>query len=166
MKSPASMTIEQEILDLVDEDGLIHPQDMVDWARAHDDSLLYRQFEWDDTKAAERYRVWQARQLIAIHVVDVGGDRRTISLTLDRANGGGYRVLDEVLGNDALRRAAVSLALEELERWTRRYDYLGELQPIMRAAERTAQRLRTPPPPAPPPRGSRPARPEPPQPTA
>ena len=45
-------------------DNALHAEDVV--AAARDPlSPLHSKFQWDDSKAAHRYRLWQARQIIA-----------------------------------------------------------------------------------------------------
>lgn len=40
------------------------PRDVLNWAKEHPESETYKRFEWDDTKAADNYRMQQASQLI------------------------------------------------------------------------------------------------------
>ena len=52
--------------------GKLLPEVVVDEARS-EESPLHPAFEWDDTTAAEEYRIGQARQIIrAVHVVVIG----------------------------------------------------------------------------------------------
>lgn len=48
---------------LVETSGRLDPQLVVRTARPKG-SPLHRHFEWDDRKAGERFRLWQARQLV------------------------------------------------------------------------------------------------------
>lgn len=59
-------------------DGRLTPGDVVEAARPAE-SPLHDQFEWDDTAAAERYRLEQARALIRSVRVLVRTDTRYIS---------------------------------------------------------------------------------------
>lgn len=122
--------------------GLLHAEDVVDWAREHPDSALHREIEWDDAKAAQEYRVWQARRIIALHVVAEGGERKFISLTVDRTKGGGYREVEDVLSDDELYRQALADALAEHKRVQAKYRNLKKLAPIgdaIDAVERETQ---------------------------
>jgi hypothetical protein len=47
--------------------GVLRPEDVVSFA-ADPDTELHSRFEWDDTEAAQQYRLWQARQLIRVTV--------------------------------------------------------------------------------------------------
>jgi len=131
----------EEIVALRASDGRIYPSVIVDWAEAHPESALYRQFPWDDAVAAREHRLWKARQLISLHVVDLAGDRTTISLEIDRTMGGGYRDLGSVLSTSELRRMALEQAIGELHRWADRYKHLEELQAVFRAVGRVARNL-------------------------
>jgi hypothetical protein len=115
------MSIRDELDALADEDGLIHPQDVVEWARSHPDSELYQKFEWDLDKAAMAHWLYTARRLISVYVVyDNTHDRRTISLVSDRRSGGGYRDLDTVLESARMRYEAAQEAVAEIKRWRER----------------------------------------------
>jgi hypothetical protein len=122
-----AMTIETELLALTDEDGFIKPHTVVDWARANRDSEIHRRLEWNDEKAAEAYRIDQARRLIVVHVRGDEGDRATISLVQDRNSAGGYRHLNRVLENRELRLMALRQALRELRSFERRYRHIQQL---------------------------------------
>jgi hypothetical protein len=130
------MTVETELLALTDEDGFIKPHTVVDWARNNRDSEVYRRLEWNDEKAAEAYRIDQARRLIVIHVRSDEGDRATISLVQDRNSAGGYRHLNRVLENRELRLAALRQALRELRSFERRYRHIQQLAGVFAEMER------------------------------
>lgn len=60
---PKKMDAVVEALRQLERNGKIDPHDVIDEAR-DPDSVLHSHFEWDDTKAAEAYRMDQARTLI------------------------------------------------------------------------------------------------------
>ena len=70
-------------------DGLLKPEDVVESARPIN-SPLHTRFTWDDTEAANQYRLQQARQLIrtTIQYIEVDGKDQSFrvfcSLTPDR----------------------------------------------------------------------------------
>jgi hypothetical protein len=123
------MTIESELLDLQDAGGMIHARDVVAWAEANPNSDLNAQFDWDDESAAGKYRLNQARRLIAIHIRfdEAPQWRGTINLVADRKNGGGYRRTENVMRNEQMRAAALRQALLEANRWRENYRWLSEL---------------------------------------
>ena len=109
------------------------------------DHPLHSQFCWDDTVAAHRYRIWQARQMLAeveILISDPPKDSRFgnmspafVSLGSDRKDGG-YRPIGDVLNNAALRQEMVETALGELRAMQFRYDRLSELAGVWKEAEK------------------------------
>ena len=126
--------------------GMLKPSDVVKAARKKD-SALHKRFCWDDTVAARRYRLWQARELIAVAVERFSSDhspvRVYVSLGSDRKKGGGgYRHISDVMSNASLRERLLGEALQELRRWEERYTLLRDLAPIIRAANRLRARRR------------------------
>ena len=120
-------------------DGVLNPHDVVEYARP-DNSLLHTHFEWDDEKASEQYRLWQARQLISLVVTTVAPEtkeyevRTYISLTSDRKEGG-YRLITDVLDNTETRAQMMKDAISELRVFRIKYGKLTELAKIFAAME-------------------------------
>jgi hypothetical protein len=122
--------------------GILRPADVVAFAR-DPQTALHAEFEWDDSKAAEQYRLEQARQIIrcAVHVVDEDSPpvRAYVSLQNDRTAGNSYRSLHDVLNEPRLREQLLAQALREAESWRLRYERLAELKPICRAIIQAAR---------------------------
>ncbi len=119
--------------------GRLSPRRVVEWARQHRASALHGCFQWDDGKAAEAYRVWQARELIvSVEVVQEGGVRRQVyvSPVVARPGGAGYHRLVDVMSDKDLRARFLADAIRELERVCEKYHDLCEL-----AGVRSAVRL-------------------------
>jgi hypothetical protein len=140
------MTNEQVVVELqrvaAEHGGELKAADVVDAARP-ETSPLHDSFEWDDSEAAEQYRLWQARQLIRVTVQMLGAgedavlSRVFVSLTTDRTRaGGGYRVMLDVLGDEGQRRQMLSDALEEMKRFRRKYGRLVELTKVFDEMEK------------------------------
>jgi len=122
--------------------GQLRPSDIVKAARAAS-SPLHSQFEWDDSEAAEQYRIWQARQLLRVTVEYIGeGDeavpvRVFVSLSTDRrGDGSGYRVTTAVMSDPDYRRQLLADALEEMKRFEKKYADLKELAAVIAAMRR------------------------------
>lgn len=131
-----SLQLQKELEALRDKDGMINARGAVDWARKKPKSALFSFLEWDDSIAAEEYRIDQVRSLIQIHLVDPLGGRRYISLSIDRTSGGGYRPTTQVLKREDLRQVMLGDALDDLERMERLYRALPELRPLWAVLER------------------------------
>lgn len=128
--------------------GKLRPEDVVAFARDPATALHVR-FTWDDSKAACAYRLWQARELIAVTVIvmpETGKSYRAfVSMVGDRAmDGGGYRSLVTVLGDRGLRMALLAEALAEFDRWRAKYEALKELAPIFAGRRRVSAGKREP----------------------
>lgn len=122
--------------------GILQPRAVIDAAR-EPESPLHSQFEWDDTKASESWRLHQARQLIRVVVAyEPVGDGKQIahrvfvSLTPDREiDYGGYRVTSAVMSDETQRRQLLADAKVEMKRFADKYKSLNELAEVFKAME-------------------------------
>src|SRR5262245_42368167 len=134
-----SQRLARELHALRGRNGLIRAETVVEWARENPASTLHNEFEWSDTKAAQEYRMWQARRVILYNVSVESGERKFVSLSIDRYNigkGGGYREMHEVLSDESLRDVLVNDALNEYKRMRAKYEHLRELASIHREITR------------------------------
>lgn len=121
--------------------GVLRPEDVVAFAR-NERTQLHSHFEWDDTEAAQQYRLWQARKVIRLRVTvvdNLGSDRPLpmyVSLSTDRQKpGGGYRPFVDVMSNEDTRAELFRQALGEFKRVRQRYQELKELKPVFDAID-------------------------------
>ena len=123
--------------------GLLRPQAVVDAAR-DEDSPLHGAFCWDDTEAANRYRLIQAQELIRsfkITVADCGQKCDVpvfVGVSSDRTGSSAenpYRFTEDVAKNEDLLTTAVKDAMEQLRAIKNRYSYLKQLGDIWSAIE-------------------------------
>lgn len=125
-------------------DGMLRPAEVVKFAE-NPETQLHKRFCWDDTEAARRYRVDQARAIIRTTVTVLPRANRVtdayVSLDDDRAARRGYRAMADVMEDGALRRALILQALAELDRVRSRYERLAELAPVFEAAEAIAAKV-------------------------
>jgi hypothetical protein len=139
--------LQRELTKLVRLDGSLRPEDILDAAKsaAHP---LHSCFVWDDTEAAARYRLLQAKALVRyVRIIIPTPEHRTIivrmfaSLPSDRFSGAGYRTLSSVLSDEEKKRELVISALRELEAFQRRYANLQELAGVMGEITRLTRNL-------------------------
>ena len=121
--------------------GLLKPCDVVEAARP-DESPLHGAFEWDDSVAAQQYRIWQARELIVSVRVEMPAQGRTmqvqafVSLPSDREqDGGGYRSISAVLRSRERKSELLEAALADLDRIRAKYGHLSELARVFAAVD-------------------------------
>ena len=118
--------------------GLLMPEDVVEYARS-EETALHAQFTWDDTEAARKYRLDEARSVIRVHVqiLDNGDELpRYVHLPNDRA---GYREMEEVLADPQLTQTLMRQALRDLRSMQQKYAKLEALRPLWKAFEKIEQ---------------------------
>ena len=125
--------------------GILRPADVVDEARA-ENSPLHNAFEWDDTVAAEAYRIEQAKELIRVQVVVIGDNPEPVRafVNLRRFRGtddGGYRIMARVLNDRELLAELKKDAAQELLAFQQKYARIQELAGVFAAAEEYRQAL-------------------------
>lgn len=128
------MTVQRELSELFAENEKTTVGDVLAWARRRPRSALYHELKFnDDATAAELWRRHHVRRLIAIHIVDVSGQRLAMSLSIDRSTGGGYRALTDILQNVRMRDVLLHDALNELHRIEDKYNSLEALNKVWKA---------------------------------
>ena len=110
-------------------------------------TALHGQFEWDDTKAAQEFRLWQARELIAVSVTVLHGRtdpvRAYVSLGSDRIRpGGGYRSMEDVLADPERRAEMLEDAKRDMEVFVEKYEGFAELAGVFAAMRSVGKRQR------------------------
>ena len=115
--------------------GVLDPKHVVHFA-ADEETALHGCFTWDDTKAAQEHRLWQARELIrtVVHMTHLHSEavNMYVSLTGDR-KAGGYRFIGDVLTAAKMRAMLLADALAEFERIQKTYHQLTELADVFSA---------------------------------
>lgn len=133
--------------------GMVTPSVVVEESKPVD-APLHNHFQWDDSKAAEEYRLVQARQLIRavtvmqdakedkevqvvrafVNVRPVEGDEPLVS---ERC----YITIQRAMGEEMLRRQVLANALAEIRSWRRRYAQYTEFAKIVGAVDETQKSL-------------------------
>jgi hypothetical protein len=132
-------------IELLATGGMINPARVVEWARENETSALHGKFTWDDTEAAEKWRVDEARRLIRVFVIAPVTDgqaptRAFVSLTTERGADGGYRALASVLSDERMKAQLLADAMTELRAMRAKYARLTELAEVFAAAEKVEKR--------------------------
>ena len=145
-------TITDELLLIKEQNnGFVDPVAVVEYAR-NPKTVLHNRFEWDNTEAAERYRIWQARMIIRMELVVVPINegkgkivRSFISLVADRRTeqDKGYRFMVDVLSDADLRDQMLDAAHRDMGIFRRKYNQLNELSKVFSAMEEVHSRKRS-----------------------
>lgn len=127
-----------ELLSLSEQNnGVLMPEGVVAAAKAKS-SPLHSYFTWDDTAAARKQRLWEARQLIACVVEYVPQVEREVrafvSIASERTGGGGYRRTVHAMSDASYRKELLDMALRDLQRCEERYAAVRELNTVWAAA--------------------------------
>lgn len=127
--------------ELVEKRGFITPKIVVEDAK-NTHSPLHDYFDWNDTNAAENWRLTQARELIRFVSITVVSDekptiRQFFSITPTKdMNTKELRVyvpVSTVMSNKSSRTEVIAYALRELDGWTQRYSQYSELFGVIKA---------------------------------
>lgn len=128
----------------------ITAKELLDESRAVD-APLHSCFEWDDTVAAEKYRLEQSRKLIgSIEITYVKNDTpehlartRYFFNTVKNApqKQGAFATIDVVLKNPDYRKQVLSNALIELRNFQRKYNNIQELSGVNKAIDAFADAI-------------------------
>lgn len=121
--------------------GQLHAKDVLEEARSKQHPLNVH-FEWNDSIAAEHYRVDQARNIIRIVRVEDDNSQDGTSRAFISINDGetAYRPLALVQRSADLQRALLRQAQKELDAFERRYRDLADICKIVREANEAIQR--------------------------
>ena len=100
-------------------------------------SPLHGFFEWDDSRAAQEYRLDQARHLVRSITVTVEGNGEPIAVRAFVHVGSRQEYMPSVraMRQSEIREEVVARALAELESWRRRYYNLREFAGVVAAID-------------------------------
>ena len=133
-------------------DNVLAPASVVEAAR-DPGSVLHDHFEWEDSAAAEAYRIIQARGLIRRVQLSIIREQRkgkVVDVQLTRTRGFesrpsmrnaalGYEPIGDILSNKGKRSELLARALADFAALKRRYERLNELAPLWEALEAIAK---------------------------
>lgn len=144
MKDTEKSIIETELRKIAQRDGKVTPEAVVEAARSAT-SPLHSHFQWNNDKAAGEYRLWQARQLIAVVVFERAPNdmqRSFTSVVLEKETPSGEVVAErayietkKALEDPKLRQQILDEAIKEAKHWSCKYRHFEELAEIVRAID-------------------------------
>ena len=114
-------------------EGTLTSQNVLESARS-EKSPIHSLFEWDDTKAAEQYRLKQAAQLICNLTVEIETDDKPIEcrayMDVSEAKVGSFINVQSAFQSEESRDVVLRRALNELSAFKTKYKNLLELQDV------------------------------------
>lgn len=116
--------------------GELTPEDILNDAR-HNNSPLHSFFEWDDSAAAEQFRLQQARGLIrAVVAVYVSDERPAVRqkayVHVPERGAPHYRETTHAMSHKNTRKLVLDRAWNELKAWKARYKDLEEFSALIK----------------------------------
>lgn len=121
------------------ENGKVTAENLINSARPQD-SIMHDCFEWNDTEAAEKYRLLEAKNVInqLVKVVvekdseQSRGQRAYVNINPQRGFGskGDYISIERAMSEEETRKIVLKRALEELIAYKRKYQEFSELSKV------------------------------------
>lgn len=121
-------------------DGFTRRQ-VVDYASEHTNSALHNCFEWDDTVAADRYRLHQAGTVIqnlkiTIIKKDKPPEKTNVSMfVMPERKCGTYQKTEVVVKNIERYELLLNKAKSELQAFRNKYSMISELEEVFKAID-------------------------------
>ena len=111
------------------------PQNIVDYAQKHPRSELHKCFTWDDTKAANEWRKYEARQVVRLLVFkDDEKDEPTKIRVLQKASTA-YEPVKQIIRDEDEYKKLLERAKAELQSFKERYKNIAELEEVLEAID-------------------------------
>lgn len=124
--------------------GLLTPSLVVEAAK-DPESPLHRYFEWDDTAAANKYRLAQARQLIGRVRIDMGSSEKPemvrVFASVVEDNQRSYKSVTEIRSSAELTQQVLEQASADIRSFQKRYERFDGLFKVTEAANKIAEEL-------------------------
>lgn len=127
--------------------GILRAEDVVAFAK-NPQTVLHSYFDWDDTIAAHKWRLQQARQLIRVMVTVLPSNNNVkyrifVSMKDDRynKNGGGYRPITVVLSQETMWAKYKDEIRQDMLIFIRRWEVLKEVEPVIREMKKLLNKI-------------------------
>jgi hypothetical protein len=118
----------QELNDLSDGPGF-DTAEALEWARKHKDSALHKCIDWNNTVAAQRWRLHQMQSVVAnIRIEEVHGGEAVFRRQFFNVQGVGYVNRDTVLASEDYSATVLGRAAKDLRNWLHRYSEIQGLR--------------------------------------
>lgn len=126
----------------------LRPESVLEAARPAS-SPLHKYFDWDDTSAAEAWRLAQARSMIReVHVIIQHEDKPEIRtraiVSVVKSSGRSLEGIETAMGDEEYQQQLLTKALQELNIFRRKYAHLNALAGVLAEADRVLKQFATP----------------------
>lgn len=111
------------------------PQNIVDYAAKHPKSELHKCFTWDDSKAANEWRKYEARQVVRLLVYEDENEEQPTKVRVLQKTADEYKPVTQIIRNEDEYKELLKRAKAELAAFKERYKTLAELETVLEAIE-------------------------------
>lgn len=111
------------------------PQNIVNYAQSHPKSELYKCFTWDDTKAANEWRKYEARQVVRLLVFEDENTEEPTKVRVLQKTADAYKPVTQIVRNEEEYKELLKRAKAELSSFRERYKTLVELEEVLEAID-------------------------------
>lgn len=131
-------------------DGQVTSKSLLDAGRP-EESVLHSLFEWDDSKAAELYRLRQATEVIThIHVMVEESQKESFRAYVnivpmrdgEQTQRGQYVNIRSAMENEENRKVVLQNALHEMNMFVEKYSAYKELSGVFEAIEKANREIK------------------------
>jgi hypothetical protein len=120
--------------------GSVSPEQLVDYSRDQS-APTHKLFDWNDKRAANKYRLHQARQYISYVVVDSPQPVRAFhNVYVEAVDSRRYVALEKARRAPDLWEQVLAQALREASSWAARYERYRQLAPIVQAIKQVRKK--------------------------
>ena len=143
--SHSAQVVGEALAHIEGRDGTLTPDAVVASAESAK-SPLHQYFDWNDSEAAKKYRLHQARQLISsvrVTIIDETPLKTPLQAFVHFADTReqNYQNLASVLSDDAKRRRLLEQGVRDLNAWRRRYQELSEFAQVFVEVDRALEKV-------------------------
>lgn len=130
--------IKRELLRLEQEIGYLTPRDIVQSAKSPS-SPLHNTFDWNDTTAADKYRIVQARMLLTRIRINLEGENApafvNVKVIIGNVESNRYISTEKAMSDEEMSRQVIAQAIREVEYWQDKYDSLTEVKSVINGSK-------------------------------
>ena len=118
------------VMDGLEQRGALTAKNLVDESRPAE-APLHNEFEWDDVKAAEEYRLQQARHIINCLLIEDDAQQETVRAFFNLAESAPeYRSIRTIMADETQSETLLQMAIQELQAFERKYAQISKFKAL------------------------------------
>ena len=118
------------VMDGLEQQGRLTAKNLLDESRPAE-APLHDEFEWDDIKAAEEYRLQQARHIINCLLIEDDSQQETVRAFFNLADTAPeYRSIRTIMADETQSEALLQAAMQELQAFERKYAQISKFKAL------------------------------------